>query len=568
MAILRICSLLPHVMGIIQSGHFGAWCVLRRQDEGNTSNLAVYQQTDKERSDPSLDKCSTNITDLEEAFIMLDGTHTAIKTEETTGQERSSDHLQIYKEITETPKAADLFHAHEGTPRSQDSATSSDGLGGTSTRSVTDTERGEVISGLTSPEDFSYVADFEISSHEDGPSLLPSEDPSGDDVSEFQSPPAAVEPAKATHAVVVDVDVVPPVDKVGVDEVSLLETRDPRDAEEQQCVCQVSRSNIKPMSGRTFVVLKVHVEEQLRSMPSALEENEENNSKLASYSSVAIRRLRQSVDGSSSTIEQFLETLLDYSKALHILTPKLKLKDDTKKYLRIDYYPPQAREALRLVRSRLSDSEVAELLKRWALRVTDGMFQGDADNTFTASRRVEQQLLVSELLVEVTGEDAKAQDIIIAAIIECLLLHTNTDTKLGEDLSQGETAATCENLLALSRLLCRLVHIVGPERLGSLTTEPSWIEPLAKLNTRLVSYKQDFPQAIGLILLALPLTEANQYIDNCRDEQVASLIVPSPVRGAHQIQRYNWAASSRDTMQDLALAEHASRVVDRLNINA
>ncbi|KAF4737465.1 hypothetical protein FOZ62_028053 [Perkinsus olseni] len=117
--------------------------------------------------------------------------------------------------------------------------------------------------------------------------------------------------------------------------------------------------------------------------------NTENCSKLAAYSSVALRRLRQNAmaaGGGVNTIEQFLDTLLEYSKALHILPPTVELKDNELKHIRVEYYPSQAREALDLIRDRVAEPDVTESLKRWATAAANSMYssQGNSEASVTS----------------------------------------------------------------------------------------------------------------------------------------------------------------------------------------
>ncbi|KAF4653182.1 hypothetical protein FOZ61_003902 [Perkinsus olseni] len=295
---------------------------------------------------------------------------------------------------------------------------------------------------------------------------------------------------------------------------------------------------------------------------SVTNRNTENCSKLAAYSSVALRRLRQNAvagGGGVNTIEQFLDTLLEYSKALHILPPTVELKDDALKHIRVEYYPPQAREALDLIRDRVAEPDVTESLKRWATAAANSMCSSQGNSE--ASVTVEQQLLITELFIEVAGSVAAVQDVLISALIDCLMAHTDVDSDLGKQLATGRTALVCESLLALSRAVYQLIHLaVDNSRLCSQEAEPAWIHQLVKLKTRLVAYRQDFPAAPGLLLLAVPLSGAIEHIDNCRNEAVKSIIADRK-KG-----RLRWVVPSQDHGISHALSDHATRLLNSLQI--
>ncbi|KAF4731560.1 hypothetical protein FOZ63_028697, partial [Perkinsus olseni] len=153
------------------------------------------------------------------------------------------------------------------------------------------------------------------------------------------------------------------------------------------------------------------------------------------------------------------------------------------------------------------------------------------------------------------------QDVLIAALIDCLMAHTDVDSDLGKQLATGRTALACETLLALSRAVYQLIHLaVDKSRLCSQEAEPAWLHQLVKLKTRLVAYRQDFPAAPGLLLLAVPLSGAIEHIDNCRNDAV------KPIIADRKKGRLRWVVPSQDHGTSQALTDHATRLLNSLQI--
>ncbi|EER07950.1 hypothetical protein Pmar_PMAR003271, partial [Perkinsus marinus ATCC 50983] len=140
-------------------------------------------------------------------------------------------------------------------------------------------------------------------------------------------------------------------------------------------------------------------------------------------------------EGPYSIIEDFLETLLEYTKALHILPPNIKLNDHQLEHIRTQYYPSQAREALSVIRDLSTESDANDRLKRWAIGAGQLLCGSGADTSVT----VEQQLLITELLIEVAGDAAVVQEVLINAVIDVLMMHTAIDSELGGQLATGQT---------------------------------------------------------------------------------------------------------------------------------
>ncbi|KAF4727807.1 hypothetical protein FOZ63_011479, partial [Perkinsus olseni] len=171
---------------------------------------------------------------------------------------------------------------------------------------------------------------------------------------------------------------------------------------------------------------------------------------------------------------------------------------------------------------------------------------------------VEQQLLVTELFIEVAGSVAAVQDVLISALIDCLMALTDVDSDLGKQLATGRTALACESLLALSRAVHRLIHLaVDNSRLCFQEAEPAWIHQLIKIEDKISCLSAAAP---GLLLLTVPLSGAIEHIDNCRNEAVKS-ITADRKKG-----RLRWVVPSQDHGISQALSDHATRLLNSLQI--